>query len=143
LRLRALTSDDRATNQAAADDSAFVIDCQHLSLSTPAACCTLARMKPTSVNRSVVSENGLALDPRREPDPGLEATWAELAARSIGRISLNDARDVVTKTLLMAALEQSNDNYSRAARLLGVTRQAVQYLVHRHDAHTLRVPRVG
>ena len=100
-------------------------------------------MKQASINRSVAIENRLAKGPRREPDLALEATWAELAARSLGRISLNDARDVVTKTLLLAALEQSDDNYSRAARLLGVTRQAVQYLVHRHDAPALRVPRVG
>jgi len=100
-------------------------------------------MEPASAKTSVGSENGLPLEPRREPEPALEASWAELAARSIGRISLNEARDLVTKTLLLAALEQSDDNYSRAARLLGVTRQAVQYLVHRHDAHAHHIPRVG
>ena len=64
----------------------------------------------------------------------LEARWTELAARSVGLLALNEVRDLVTKSLLSAALVRSHDNYSRAAQLLGITRQAVQYLVQRHAA---------
>lgn len=71
---------------------------------------------------------------RRFPaDPQLEQTWAELAARSLGQLSLNEVRDHVTKALLTAALERAHYNYSKAAELLGVTRQSVQYLVARHE----------
>ena len=74
-------------------------------------------------------------------DPELDAPWSELAASSLGRLSLNEVRDLVTKAMLTLALERSDHNYSRAAAQLGVTRQAVQYLVHRH-APPLRPDRV-
>jgi transcriptional regulator with GAF, ATPase, and Fis domain len=63
----------------------------------------------------------------------LESEWAELATRSVGRLSLSAVRDHVTKTMLAAALARVNHNYSRAAELLCITRQSVQYLVARHE----------
>jgi DNA-binding NtrC family response regulator len=61
-----------------------------------------------------------------------EAAWAEFAMRSVGRLSLNEVKEHVTTSMLKAALERSRGNYTHAARLLGITRQAVQYLTSRH-----------
>jgi transcriptional regulator with GAF, ATPase, and Fis domain len=70
---------------------------------------------------------------RAPVDPLLQTTWIALAASSVGRLSLTELRDHVTKAMLRAALEQAHHNYSKAAELLGVTRQSVQYLVDRHE----------
>src|SRR5262245_36709416 len=68
----------------------------------------------------------------------LEQAWAELAVRSVGALSLNEVRDRVTRLMLEAALAQVDHNYSRAAGLLCVTRQSVQYLVARHELDSHR-----
>jgi transcriptional regulator with GAF, ATPase, and Fis domain len=70
--------------------------------------------------------------------------WAELAVRSVGHLSLTEVRDHVTKKMLEAALARAEHNYSKAAKLLCVTRQSVQYLVVRHEVradHAWRVSR--
>lgn len=82
---------------------------------------------------------------RGEPgaDPALEvleAAWAEFAARSVGRLSLNEVKEQVTTSMLKAALARSHGNYTHTARLLGITRQAVQYLMSRHAPRAVAAP---
>jgi transcriptional regulator with GAF, ATPase, and Fis domain len=108
--------------------------CQRLSLSLSAAALRISDMTQGSLCGSESASHRQARAAAREGRSPLEAAWADLAARSIGVLSLNEVRDLVTRTLLTAALAHSRDNYSQAAQLLGVTRQAVQYLVNRHAA---------
>lgn len=89
-----------------------------------------------STNPPVQVENP---SPRAAPSHETDApvafdeSWADLAARSVGHLSLTQVRDHVTKMMLEAALARAEHNYSKAARLLCVTRQSVQYLVVRHE----------
>jgi transcriptional regulator with GAF, ATPase, and Fis domain len=70
----------------------------------------------------------------------LEAAWADVAVLSVGRLSLNEVKEHVATSMLKAALARSHGNYTHAARLLGITRQAVQYLMSRHGPRAIAAP---
>lgn len=63
---------------------------------------------------------------------GLRTPTQELAAasaRTVGMIGLIEARDVLRDSMVVEALEQSDGNRTQAARMLGVSRQAIQSAV--------------
>lgn len=66
-----------------------------------------------------------ALSKRRVADRWL----AQAARRSVGKVSLRSARDVVRTQMVDRAVELAGGNKSEAASLLGTTRQAVQKAV--------------
>lgn len=61
------------------------------------------------------------------------ASLEALAARLVGHLPLDSTRNRVSRAMLLEALVRSRGNYSRAALLLGVRRQAVQQMVSRMD----------
>jgi transcriptional regulator with GAF, ATPase, and Fis domain len=56
-----------------------------------------------------------------------------LAARLVGKHAVDRAQHRLKRAMLVEALSRTGGNYSRAARLLGVTRQAVQQMVGRYE----------
>lgn len=54
---------------------------------------------------------------------------AEHVAASDGKVTL----DVVEKNMLINALEESHNNVSKAARILGITRMTMRYRMEKHD----------
>jgi Bacterial regulatory protein, Fis family len=65
--------------------------------------------------------------------PSGGGTLEVLAADLVGRLPLDSTRERVCRAMVREALAQTAGNYSRAAELLGVKRQAVQQMVARHD----------
>ncbi|MEO8183501.1 MAG: helix-turn-helix domain-containing protein [Deltaproteobacteria bacterium] len=63
------------------------------------------------------------------PGSALEAFVAQL----VGSRLLLAVQDSVRKAMLREALERTSGNYTQAARLLGVQRQAVQQMVSRFE----------
>lgn len=67
-----------------------------------------------------------------------------LAAALVGTRSLLDAQDSVKRAMVAEALMRTRGNFTRAAELLGVKRQAIQQMVDRYElrgwAHTARGP---
>lgn len=70
------------------------------------------------------------------PDP------TSTAADQVGRTAMHIVQDRVRRDMLSQALERTHWNFSQSAKLLGVTRQAIQQMVrrfelepHRDDAH--------
>jgi transcriptional regulator with GAF, ATPase, and Fis domain len=71
-------------------------------------------------------------------DPG---TWIETVGPAlVGNITLDVAQHVLKQAMLSAALERTAGNLAHAARLLGVTRQAIQQMLTRYEMRDL--PRV-
>jgi transcriptional regulator with GAF, ATPase, and Fis domain len=69
-------------------------------------------------------------------DPG---TWIEaLAPTLVGTMPIFVAQNTLKQAMLSAALQQADGNLSRAARLLGVTRQAIQQMLQRYEMRALR-----
>lgn len=63
-----------------------------------------------------------------------------VAAMNVGRTPLYDARQVVRQAMLGEALAKAEGNRTRAAKLLGVTRQTVdQYVKERESEATVAV----
>lgn len=60
---------------------------------------------------------------------GVRERLQQAASESVGRVALRDVDAIVRTTLFSRALSMSEGNLSRAARLLGVSRQAVQKAV--------------
>jgi transcriptional regulator with GAF, ATPase, and Fis domain len=67
--------------------------------------------------------------PRRHTEPRLE----ELAASLVGKLHLFSAQEGIKRAMLREALRHARGNYTHAAALLGVKRQAVQQMVARFD----------
>lgn len=63
----------------------------------------------------------------RSPEDPLEA----LATTLVGRVDLDRTRSRVCRAMLREALRRTGGNYTHAAVLLGVKRQAVQQMVRR------------
>jgi transcriptional regulator with GAF, ATPase, and Fis domain len=61
----------------------------------------------------------------------------ELASRLVGTSALDKLQSRLAEALLREALRRSAGNYTRAAELLGVTRQAVQQMVVRFGLRPL------
>jgi transcriptional regulator with GAF, ATPase, and Fis domain len=68
-----------------------------------------------------------------------------MAAALVGIRSLLDAQDSVKRAMVAEALTRTQGNFTHAAVLLGVKRQAVQQMVSRYDlqhwAESTRGPR--
>ena len=56
-----------------------------------------------------------------------------VARRQVGSVDIPDLTDAVREAMVREALEREGGNITRAADLLGVTRQAVQQLIRRFD----------
>jgi DNA-binding NtrC family response regulator len=56
-----------------------------------------------------------------------------LVAGLVGHLPLDSTRERVNRAMLQEALLRTQGNYSRAAQLLGVKRQAVQQMVSRME----------
>lgn len=54
-----------------------------------------------------------------------------LAAQAVGKISMHEFQKQVRRTVLEYALEQAHGNLSRAAKVLGITRQGLQNMIRR------------
>ena len=63
---------------------------------------------------------------------GLEAL-ERLAPALVGVGHVWEAKDRLARAMLMEALRQTRGNFTHAARLLGVRRQAVQQMIVRFD----------
>ena len=73
--------------------------------------------------------------------PENPGTWIETVGPAlVGNITMDVAQHVLKQAMLSAALERTAGNLSHAARLLGVTRQAIQQMLRRHEMRDL--PRV-
>jgi transcriptional regulator with GAF, ATPase, and Fis domain len=59
-----------------------------------------------------------------------------IATQLVG-VSVHDAQDIVRRAMLEEALRRVGGNLTHAASLLGVKRQAVQYMINKYD---LRMP---
>ena len=53
-------------------------------------------------------------------------------AQAVGRQPMQDFQSQVRRTMLEQALTRANGNLSRAAKMLGITRQGVQQMVSRY-----------
>jgi DNA-binding NtrC family response regulator len=58
---------------------------------------------------------------------------APIVRACVGRADLRDVQDGVRRTMVAEALAQSNGNRSEAAKLLRVTRQAIQKIIRNDD----------
>jgi transcriptional regulator with GAF, ATPase, and Fis domain len=67
---------------------------------------------------------------RESPDPNLIAA---AAAALVGSLGVDEVQHQIRQSMLAEALRQSQGNLTRAARLLGVTRQAVQQMLDRYQ----------
>ncbi|HEX2731286.1 MAG TPA: helix-turn-helix domain-containing protein [Polyangiaceae bacterium] len=56
-----------------------------------------------------------------------------MAASLVGRAGIDVVQERIRRSMLVAALEHTNGNLSRAAQLLGVKRQAVQQMLIRYE----------
>jgi DNA-binding protein Fis len=66
---------------------------------------------------------------RSHSEPRLE----ELAASLVGRLHQFSAQEEIKRAMLREALRHARGNYTHAAALLGVKRQAIQQMVARFD----------
>ena len=58
----------------------------------------------------------------------------EVAARAlVGRVHIDLVQDRTALAMLKEALRRTDGNYTKAARLLGITRQGIQQMVARFD----------
>lgn len=71
--------------------------------------------------QAMISEHDLGL-------PQLAAVNANTSMQSEAQVTLDDAE----KAMLLNALEQSRNNVSKAARLLGITRMTMRYRMDKH-----------
>jgi transcriptional regulator with GAF, ATPase, and Fis domain len=81
--------------------------------------------------------------PPRTHATGL-AELERLALSLVGTGKVGEAQHLLTRAMLSEALKRTAGNYTRAAALLGVRRQAVQQMVTRFNlepwARSLRAP---
>lgn len=56
-----------------------------------------------------------------------------VAAALVGRVHIDLVQDRTALAMLKEALRRTGGNYTKAARLLGVTRQGIQQMVQRFD----------
>jgi DNA-binding protein Fis len=55
-----------------------------------------------------------------------------IATQLVG-VSVHDAQDIVRRAMLEEALRRVDGNLTHAATLLGVKRQAVQYMINKYE----------
>ncbi|HVZ31347.1 MAG TPA: helix-turn-helix domain-containing protein [Polyangiaceae bacterium] len=69
------------------------------------------------------------------PEPAHAAIehFARGAAAFVGLSRVHDLQDAIRLAMLREALRRTDGNVTRAARLLGVQRQAVQYMLGRYQ----------
>jgi DNA-binding NtrC family response regulator len=67
--------------------------------------------------------------PAAEPGAWLDTVGPVL----VGIVSMDCAQNVLKQAMLKEALQRTSGNLSRAAKLLGVTRQAIQQMLDRYD----------
>lgn len=81
---------------------------------------------------NVIEESEEYIDRQHLP-PNL-ATQQPAARRLVGleNCTMPEALELVERGMIRQALERTGDNISRAARLLGITRQALQYKLSKH-----------
>jgi hypothetical protein len=56
-----------------------------------------------------------------------------VAAALVGRVHIDLVQDRTALAMLKEALRRTDGNYTKAARLLGITRQGIQQMVARFD----------
>jgi transcriptional regulator with GAF, ATPase, and Fis domain len=61
-----------------------------------------------------------------------EELLRRVIAQAVGRQPMQDFQSHVRRTMLEQALTRANGNLSRAAKMLGITRQGVQQMVSRY-----------
>jgi transcriptional regulator with GAF, ATPase, and Fis domain len=69
----------------------------------------------------------------REPAQAAIEHFARGAAAFVGLSRVHDLQDAIRLAMLREALRRTDGNVTRAARLLGVQRQAVQYMLGRYQ----------
>lgn len=90
----------------------------------------------------MAASNAEKLTPRelfdhRETAPRLRSIpdMAALAVQLVGSATVDCIQNGLKRAMLVEALLRTEGNYARAARLLGVRRQAIQQMVARYDLH--------
>lgn len=74
-------------------------------------------------------ESSLEVNAFEHPSSAIRAA----AERVVGRLSLNDAMTQFRNTMVDLALNRGNGSRRAAAKILGVTRPAVQYILRHSD----------
>lgn len=83
------------------------------------------KISPVTAVETQLPRGDLAEDPLKELEP--------LAAWLVGRAGVDGAINQLRRAMLCEALSRTSGNYTRAALLLGVQRQAVQNMVSRYE----------
>lgn len=82
---------------------------------------------------NLIEEDEIYIDLQHLPPNLLPQQTTNKHLVGLENCTMTEALDLVERGMISRAMEQTGDNISRAARLLGITRQALQYKLSKHN----------